>query len=130
MPSGFELPGLAVLLYIIVHSANLRATSHHKSINGWKHLGEHPPLSLSLVFGKFVRCSAHGHSFARLWHVEVVWTRWASVCWYFVTTVQWWQSMQGGARDQDMVHLLHCLFVFSMHFNFTLSSAHTEGAKN
>ena len=38
--------------------------------------------------------------------------------------------MQGGARDQDMVHLLHCLFVFSMHFNFTLSSAHMEGAKN
>ena len=42
-------------------------------------------LTTLFVFGKFVRCSAHGHSFARLWYVEVVWTRWGSVCLYFVT---------------------------------------------
>ena len=34
------------------------------------------------------------------------------------------------ARDQDMMHLLRCWYIFSVHFKFTLPSAHVQGVKS
>ena len=72
VPSRLELPRLAALLYVIIRSilqqiwglwVTVRASEH--SFHG--HMQKHLKKAPTPLIGRLVRCSVHGHSFARLW---------------------------------------------------------------